>query len=170
MSRCHAITKKGTACKAPPLEGEDHCISHAPKEKQASVGFGGAQPGSGRPSAPRAVDVLRERIERDIDRVLDPLWDALAADKGVVISLGGGETTVEHVTDHAIRIAAARELLDRAYGKPKQAVDVTTGDEPLSSSPLVVLDPELREQARALLRRAAGARADQSGGTGAGDE
>jgi len=148
MSRCHAITKKGTACKAPPLEGEDHCISHAPKEKQASVGFGGAQPGSGRPAAPRAVDVLRERIERDIDRVLDPLWDALAADKGVVISLGGGETTVEHVTDHAIRIAAARELLDRAYGKPKQATEISGpegGPVVTGFDPKRLSDDELRQ-------------------------
>lgn len=138
MARCHAITKKGTACKAPPMEGKDHCISHAPKKTQESVGFGGSQPGAGRPASPRAVDVLRDRVEADIDRVLHPLWEALAADKGIMVGLGQGESMVEFIADHTVRIAAARELLDRAYGKPKQATEVTGAD----GAPVVGFDPK----------------------------
>lgn len=137
MSRCLAITKRGSVCKAPPLAGTDHCISHAPKELQGSLGFGGPQPGSGRPPAPRAVDVLRERVEADIDRVLAPLFDALTATDGVTIKVDG-EVEFFETPDHTIRLAAVRELLDRAYGKAKQATEVTGAD----GGPVVGFDPK----------------------------
>jgi hypothetical protein len=37
-------------------------------------------------------------------------------------------------SEHAVRMQAARELMDRAWGKPKQAVDVdhTSGGQTLS--------------------------------------
>lgn len=124
---CTATTKKGTPCKAPPIGETGRCISHSPKDVQDSAGFGGVQPGAGRPPTPRAVDVLRERIEQDIDAVLDPLWQALDADAGVVVG-HGKDAFVEMIADHRTRIAAARELLDRGYGRPKQATEITTPD------------------------------------------
>lgn len=124
---CTAKTKKGTACKAVPLTDCDFCLAHAPEDVRESTGFGGSQPGSGRPPTPRAVDVLRERIESDIDEVIDPLWAALGADSGVVVG-NGKDAFVEMLPDHKTRIAAARELLDRGYGKPKQATEITSPD------------------------------------------
>jgi hypothetical protein len=57
------------------------------------------------------VDVIRERIEEDIEPVIAALIDALTADRGVVV--GQGESaSVERVPDHDARIKAARELLD----------------------------------------------------------
>lgn len=109
---CTSTTKAGAACKARPLKDRDVCLAHSDAETRRSLEFVGGGPGSGRPANPRAVDVIRERIEQDIDRVIAPLWDALDA------SNKGGE-------DHATRIAAARELLDRGYGKPKQATELS---------------------------------------------
>ena len=120
--RCSAKTKKGTRCKTPPMKDSDTCIAHADKQTKASKGFGGVQPGGGRPPAPRAVDVLRERIERDIDVVVDPLFDALSADTLV----WAGERDAESVPDHKTRIAASRELLDRGYGRPKQETEISS--------------------------------------------
>jgi hypothetical protein len=51
----------------------------------------------------------------------------LTADRGVVV--GQGETaSVEFVPDHDARIKAARELLDRAYGKARLALELTGED------------------------------------------
>jgi hypothetical protein len=59
--------------------------------------------------------------------VIGALVDALTADRGVVV--GQGESaSVEFVPDHDARIKAARELLDRAYGKARQALEVTGDD------------------------------------------
>jgi hypothetical protein len=69
------------------------------------------------------VDIIRERIEQDVDPVLAPLWAGLQAERAVVV--GNGPTAhVEFAPDYATRIAAARELLDRGYGRPMQATAV----------------------------------------------
>lgn len=106
-------------------------MGHLDRTTRESLGFGGPQPGSGRPRKLRAIDVLKERMEQDIDRVLAPLFEALRAEKSVVV--GQGPTAhVETVPDIPTRIAAARELLDRGYGRPKQVVDaVVVTDEDL---------------------------------------
>ena len=119
---CHGTTKTGRPCKAAPLHDSDCCLAHTDEETRLSTGFGA--PGTGRPRNPRAVDVLKERIEAGIDEVLKPLWDALTAERAVVV--GNGPTAyVESVKDHPTRIAAVRELLDRGYGRPKQATEIT---------------------------------------------
>jgi hypothetical protein len=108
---CTATTKAGEPCSRNAVSGSELCIAHAPDEVKRSQGFGGAQPGAGRPPRPRVVDVIRERIEADLDLVLKPLVEALEAGKA-------------DGPDYAIRIQAARELLDRSYGKPRQGTDV----------------------------------------------
>lgn len=124
MTSCTGTTKAGKPCKANPLKDRDTCLAHADAETRRSLQFVGGGPGSGRPKNPRAVDVLKERIEADIDKVLNPLWEALEADRGVVV--GNGPTAhVDYVADHSARIAAARELLDRGYGKPKQTNELS---------------------------------------------
>src|SRR4051794_37110950 len=108
--RCTATTQKGEPCKAAPLKDSDVCLARSDEETRISMQFVGGGPGSGRPKQPRAVDVLKERIEAEVDKVLDPLWDALEADSGYVV--GNGPTAeLQMVADHRTRIAAARELL-----------------------------------------------------------
>lgn len=82
----------------------------------------------GRPRKPRAIEVLRERVEREVDRYLQPLEDGLTADRGLVVG-DGDAARVEYVTDHGTRIKAAREILDRVYGKPTIFHDVTSREE-----------------------------------------
>jgi hypothetical protein len=156
--KCAGTTKKGTPCRASCLTDRDTCLAHADAETRKSMQFIGGGPGSGRPKNPRAVDVLRERIEQDIDRVLNPLWDALDATSGVAVGNGPG-ATVEIMPDFRTRIAAARELLDRGYGKATQAVEMS-GPEggPVVTS--LITDPGLAGEARALLRRAAAPSSD----------
>jgi hypothetical protein len=122
--RCPETTKKGTPCQANPRADTGKCNAHSPKEVQESSGFGGPQSGSGRPRTPRVVDVIRERIEQDMEPVISALVDALNADSGLVVG-NGAQARVEFEPDHKTRIAAARELLDRAYGKAKQISEVS---------------------------------------------
>lgn len=86
--------------------------------------FVGGGPGSGRPPAPRVVDVVRERIEQDMDAWYQVLLDARDATKPVMVGHGDDAYT-EHVPDHGVRLAAFREVMDRAYGKPKQATELS---------------------------------------------
>jgi hypothetical protein len=74
------------------------------------------------------VEALRERVEADIDRVLAPLFEALTATRAVVVG-NGPSAYVDAVDDFPTRIVAVRELLDRAYDKPRSAVNVLTRDE-----------------------------------------
>ena len=90
---CHGTTKAGKPCKAAPLHDSDYCLAHTDEETRLSTGFGA--PGTGRPRNPRAVDVLKERIEAGIDEVLKPLWDALTAERAVVVGNGPGAAQAE---------------------------------------------------------------------------
>lgn len=122
--KCTGTTKAGKPCGAPPRKGQTTCMGHAPKEEKESARFGGPQPGAGRPRNPRAVEVLRERIEANIDRWLQPVEDALEAERGLVVG-DGDSARVEYVTDHPTRLKAFTIAMDRAYGRPMQMVDVT---------------------------------------------
>lgn len=162
--RCQATTRAGKPCKAPPLKGRTHCRAHDPltpadarfgsSEQAAHAGaLGGA---AGR--RPRVVDIIRERIEANAEPVIGALWDGLTAERGIVV--GSGEyATVDYVADHDIRIKAARELLDRGYGRPRQGVEVTGADggpiETTTRPDLSRLSTEERDQLEQLLERAA---------------
>lgn len=125
--RCKGKTKAEKRCRAAPLRDRAYCSAHDP-ESPGSTRFGSPEQAAaagalgGRPPRPRAVDVLRERVEADVDAVLAPLFEGLAADRGVVV--GAGESAqIEMVVDWSTRLAAARELLDRGYGKPRQTIE-----------------------------------------------
>ncbi len=111
--RCKALTKAGAACRNPVVRESGYCLAHSAREVVDSRGFGGAQPDSGRPARPRVVDVLRDQLEADLQRVLAPLFDGLAAERA------------DGSPDWPARLAAVRELLDRAYGRPTQAQELT---------------------------------------------
>lgn len=164
---CSGTTRSGDACKGNPLKGRDVCMAHADDETKASVSFGGAQAGGGRPKAPRAVDVLRERIERDIDKWLTPIEDALSAERTYILGTGEDAEAVS-VPDHTTRMAAAREGLDRAYGKPKQATELSGPDGgPIPTQPVVVPDTEqYRRRVQQIAQRAMGTVATNGNGNG----
>lgn len=128
--RCTAKTKAGKRCRAAPRHDTGYCNAHSPKETQESAGFGGSQEGAGRPRLPRPHELMRERIEEDLERILRPYFDAI--DNAVVTSVSMGEVTVSDVKDLGARIAAAEKLLDRVYGKSRQAVEHTgEGGQPI---------------------------------------
>jgi hypothetical protein len=122
---CAGKTKKGKRCRSTSVRDNGYCFAHQPEEVRKSHGFGGPQPGAGRPRKPRVVDVLRQRIEQDIDHWLGPLERGVVAERGVVV--GDGPTAhVEYVDDIPTQIKAHREAFDRAFGRPTQPVaDVT---------------------------------------------
>lgn len=132
--KCQGITIAGESCGAIPFKpgtvidgvivSGKWCRQHdedlptsAKLDRVRSPGQMG-----GRPRKPRAVDVLKEWMEANIDETLAPLKEGLKATKSVVVG-NGKEAHVETVPDIPTRMAAARELLDRGYGRPKQTVD-----------------------------------------------
>jgi hypothetical protein len=81
-------------------------------------------------------------MEAHIDETLAPLKEALSAEKSVVVG-NGPQAHVEKVPDIPTRMAAARELLDRGYGRPKQTVDaIVVTDEDLLER-LALMEDEL---------------------------
>jgi hypothetical protein len=70
------------------------------------------------------VDVIREDIERRIGSINEALREAMQAERPVVVG-NGPVARMEMVPDWPTRIMAMRELLDRGYGRPRQASEVT---------------------------------------------
>jgi hypothetical protein len=150
---CKATNAKGAPCGANPLrpgtiiEGiavsGDYCRQHD-QDLPDSARIGGATPGAGRKPKPHVVDIIRERIEERSGEVLDALWAALKAERAVVV--GNGPTAhVELVSDHPTRIAAARELLDRAYGRTRQANEVVVITKDAFEQVLAELEADVAE-------------------------
>ena len=75
---------------------------------------GGKRTGSGRPKG------MPNKVGREVRE--------LAQKHGPKIIAGLVEMANDDATPHAARVAASREVLDRAYGKPAQAVAVTGED------------------------------------------
>lgn len=105
-----------------------------------------------------------------MEKVLGPYWrtlgfDLVRTDAGLELREreGGGaklygesKEGVIRVSDHddlGAMVTVAEKLQDRVFGRPKQAVEHTAPDGPVLSA--VVMDPELAEVGRELLRRAA---------------
>lgn len=103
---------------------------------------------------------MRIRLEQRIDEVVDAYFDA--ADTAVVVAKYEGEVIPSSHPDYGARIAVYERLLDRIYGKPRQALELA-GD-PASETPIPLVsivagdasDPVTRRLAHALLARQAG--------------
>lgn len=155
--RCKAKTKARKRCRAAPLRDSDTCLAHSDAKTRESTGFVADNGKQGRPRLPRPHEVMRERIENDIDQVLAPLFDGLEASAGITIRIGDGQDTLVETPDHRTRIAAAKELLDRVYGKARQALEHTgAGGGPVAHE-VDIADPESRRLIGELLRRRAAA-------------
>lgn len=124
--------RKGEVCGRVCYADSDRCWGHQSKEVKASKGFGMGQKGSGRPRKPRAIETLKARIEADIDSYLAPIAEALEATQAVVKRFGDGDggfhEEVQFVVDHNTRLKAAGMALDRVYGRPRQAMEITGED------------------------------------------
>lgn len=129
---CSGTTKAGKPCRGNPLTDSDYCMAHSDAETKASVGFvPEAGKLGGRPKNPRAVDVLRDKLEAEIDAWLDVLVDAREAQKAIVVGAGEG-AFLELIPDYTVRLRAFQEAFDRVYGKPKQATELSgPGGDPI---------------------------------------
>lgn len=149
--RCQGKTKAGKRCRAFPLHGSKLCLAHSDAETRSSVQFVGGQPGSGRPPKPRVVDVLRERVEAEVELIVAPYFQALS--EAVLTATYEGEVIASELPDLAGRIQAAEKLLDRVYGKPRQTIEHAG---PESGPPVAVefaLDDRTREVISNALRQ-----------------
>jgi hypothetical protein len=155
--RCKAKAKAGKRCRAYPLSTGAYCSAHDP-DRPASARFGSSEQAAvagalgGRPASPRVVDVMRERVEAEMEAVLAPYFEAIR--EAVMFVKYEGELVVTDTPDLAGRIAAAEKLLDRVYGKPRQTIEHAG---PESGAPLAV-EFDLGESARKVLADALRAR------------
>lgn len=114
---------------------------------------------------------MRRRIEEDIDRWLAPLEAAL--EQGKPIQMWSGEDRAHHiefVQDPQLAMKALKLVLDYAYGRPRQQIEVTGDDGgAVRISEETFADPKIREGLHELVSRVGAARAGQSGRTGSGE-
>jgi hypothetical protein len=111
-------------------------------------------------------------VEENVAAILRPHFKALGLrlnDDGSVEQLErgailtgeskDGEVRASLIEDLGAQIAAAEKLLDRVYGRPKQATEISGPDGgPLTTA--LITDPSMAAQARDLLRAAAASRED----------
>ena len=148
---CKELNARAEPCGAPPLQpgtviegvaasGGD-CRQHD-LDLPDSPRIGGATPGAGRKPKPRVVDIIRESIEERSGEVLDALRAALKADRALVRrQRTGGTSSWCPIT--RTRIVAARELLDRTYGRSRQASEVTVITEDMIDQAIRRMEEEL---------------------------
>jgi hypothetical protein len=159
--RCKGTSRSGKRCKAWPLHGSDRCAAHplspdsprfgSPEQAAAAGRLGG------RPRNPRPHERMRERIEAEIEALIAPYFEA--ATQAVVVIKYEGEAIVTDIADWGARIAAVEKLLDRVYGKPTEAVEITGADGgPIGAEIVAVdeFDADTRKLAHDLLASAAG--------------
>jgi hypothetical protein len=140
MSRpkCTAKTKKGKPCRATPRQDTGLCNAHSPKEVQESAGFGGPQPGAGRPRTPRPSEIARQIVERNQVVLLRPYFRTLGYelhDDWTLTPLEGGgaikyvwagpDAPAVAMLDLGAQMEAAEKLQNRIYGRPRQQLEHT---------------------------------------------
>jgi hypothetical protein len=130
--RCTGITRAGGPCRAAPLTGRDHCSAHDPirpdKTRFGSPEQASRAGASPKPRALKLTEALNRRIDEQADAVIAALFEALLATRGITIRVGDGKDELASTPDYATRIVAAREILDRGLGRPRQAVELTGED------------------------------------------
>lgn len=183
--KCKATTKKGEPCKSPPIKGTDRCLSHSSAKARESVGFVADNGKAGRKPLPKPTDVARQLIERHIEVTLAPHFrtlgyeitrndddelDIVASDGGGAKLYGESKEGYIEVSSHddlGAMIAAAEKLLDRIYGRPKQATEITGADGgPVQTQELIPSDASWHEQVAGVLDEAEALTASSSNGAG----
>jgi hypothetical protein len=136
------------------LRTERSIRTPAPKEAKVARGFGGYQENGGRSAKTRVSDLVREKVEADVEAWYAVLVEAREAMHPVVVG-NGSAARVEMHPDHGARLKAFQVAFDRGFGRPKQSVDVETTERRVHS---FIDDPKMVEQSRALRHAAANAR------------
>lgn len=160
--KCRSLTKAGKACKAPPIRNTDLCLAHSDAETRRSLQFFGGQPGSGRPRVPTPSEVAQRLVEENVRVILQPYFRTLGYDieiladgDTVLIPLPDGGAKLHGQSrdgvirqsphdDLAAMISASEKLLDRVYGRPKQAKELI-GPEDADFDPEVMAIPTEQE-------------------------
>lgn len=178
---CKGTSKRtGKPCRVAPLKDRDYCRAHD-AELPDSARFGSraqakeAAKLGGRPRLPRPTEVARELVEENVLAILRPHfltlgYDVEIVDGGPVLTKrqdGGaklygtsreGLVRVSDAEDLAAMIAAAEKLLDRVYGRPKQATELTGPDGgPVQTEATVVEVAPPADRRAQILKLAAGA-------------
>lgn len=169
---CKGTTKAGKPCKNAPLKDNDHCIGHLSAKEKEALGFGGPQPGSGRPRMPKPTELARQLLEQHIEVVFAPHFKTLGYDieikggemKLIASEFGGakvygeskdGYIEVSDYDDLGAMIAAAEKLLDRVYGRPKQTTELTgEGGGPIETRELIPTDAKWRDEVTGVIQEA----------------
>lgn len=143
--QCKGTTKAGKPCGANPLKDGDFCLAHSDAETRESVGFVPDNGKGGRKPLPTPTQVARKLIEDNIAVILRPHFQVLGYDvetgpEGIALvplEDGGaklygesrdGVVRASPYNDLGAHMAAADKLLDRIYGRPKQATEITGAD------------------------------------------
>lgn len=133
---CGETTNAGNPCSAKcgtiVVKGKRYqlktCTMHASAPIKKALGIHHSQyKGQGRKKNKTALDLVRERIEGEAERYLQPLEDALTALKAVVVG-NGASAHLEYTEDLALRVDTAFKILDRVYGRPKQITELSGTD------------------------------------------
>lgn len=155
--RCEAMTKRGTRCRAAPLKEGSYCSAHDPDRPDAER-FGSPEQakaaalGGGRPRLPAALEILRDRIEDDIDRWLQPIEEALVAEKPLLMwDADASKHVIEYVPDLPTRLRAVEIVLNRVYGRPRELIELAEPEE-RPNFEAENMDPAVQDATRALAR------------------
>lgn len=171
--RCKGTNKVGKPCKVWPTRGKDYCRAHDPDltgiEKFGSPEHAGWAGGHEKPRIPKPMELAQRLVEENMEAVVAPYFEALGIFRGADgvwtydrqraariygKSASTGYVNMSDFPDLEVQLKAAEAILNRLYGRPKQAVELGTGD----SGPIqvdLVSDERIASDARDLLRRAA---------------
>jgi hypothetical protein len=143
--RCKSKTKAGRRCRAAPLKGGETCSAHdrmRPDEDRFGSPIFSARAGaSAKPHKPHPRDEMRRLAEEHARVIVAPYFRTLglAVDvddgrvtpcpRAVILAKHEGRVFASEVEDLAAQMAAARELLDRVYGRPRQSLEVAGAED-----------------------------------------
>jgi hypothetical protein len=106
---------------------------------------------------PRPHELLRERIEGDIDRWLAPLEAALGEGKPIK-TWDGHEHQIVYVGDPEMGMKATKLAFSLVYGKPKQPLELSGEGGGAVKTELDFTDPSVQEALHGLVSAVADAR------------
>jgi hypothetical protein len=159
--RCKGTTKAGKRCGAAPLKpgtviegvnaSGDFCRPHDPAIPSVTqlTDEDRRRGGEGTRRA-RPDDILRERIEADLDRWLAPLEAALGEGKPIR-TWDGKQHKIVYVGDPKLGMAALKLAFERVYGRPRQQVELTGADGGAVKTELELTDPKVQEALHGLV-------------------
>lgn len=142
--RCKGRTRAGKRCRSAALTEGDYCRAHDPllpaEERFGSPEQAARAGGSEKPYVPKLRQTMRRRVEEEAERVLAPYFKALGVEydgQGQPVHVRGavmvgrdkeGGVHPSDVEDLMAQIQAAERLLNRVYGKPRQAHELSGPD------------------------------------------